>query len=99
MLKMGVIDNGVLALSFYCVFISLDKHFEKYFNRKLKAILCGCVSACIANTISDYLGFALQGQFQLANYVALGCIIGMAVIPICEMFNYINHYRGIKNEK
>ena len=64
------------------------------FRSRLNKIFCGVLSAGIANTISDYLGFALQGELILANAVALGCIVGMIVIPICESlklkFNLFN---------
>ena len=92
--KMGFIDNAILCLSFYFTWLCIEKLFLMVFKSRLNKIFCGVLSAGIANTISDYLGFALQGEFILANAVALGCIVGMIVIPICESlklkFNLFN---------
>ena len=94
-LNMGFIDNAILCLSFYVTWMAIERFLEMLFRSKVNAVLCGVISAGIANTISDYLGFALQGEFTLANYVALGCIIGMLVIPVCEFIKII---RGVNYE-
>lgn len=86
---MGFIDNAILCLSFYVTWLAVERLLEIMFRAKVNAVLCGVLSAGIANTLSDYLGFALQGEFVLANYVALGCIVGMLIIPVCEFIKWI----------
>ena len=90
-LNMGFIDNAILCLSFYITWLAVERLLEIVFRAKVNAVLCGVISAGIANTLSDYLGFALQGEFVLANYVAIGCILGMLIIPVCEI---IKRLRG-----
>jgi CDP-diglyceride synthetase len=88
---MGFIDNAVLILCFYVTFLSIEKYFELFFNKKINPFLNGVISCSLGNTFSDWLGFGLQGEFILANYVALGCISGMVLIPILEICKKIHN--------
>lgn len=87
---MGYIDNAVLMLASYVLFLQIDRHFERLFKKKMDAVLCGAISAGLGNTISDWMGFAFQGEFALAFYCALGCLVGMSTIFICEMYKKFN---------
>lgn len=85
-LNFGIIDNLFLILAFYVSYLNIEKYVNDYLDLSLSHFLIGVISAGISNSVSDMFGFLFQAQFYYALIVFLGCIIGMAIIPIIELF-------------
>lgn len=84
LLIFGLIDNGVLIMAFYFTYLNIEILIESKLNIQVRPFLVGVISAGIANTISDALGFLLQAEIIAGIIVGLGCLIAMALIPILE---------------
>ena len=95
LLNFGLIDNGVMVLAFYYTYLNLEIYVEKHLNIKLSAFVLGVISAGLANTISDALGFILQGEFIYGLVVGLGCLLAMLLIPVLE---YFKKHKRLKTE-
>ena len=82
----GFIDNAVLVLGMYCSYSSVEFWLERWSaGVKCNPLIAGAISGGIGNTASDFLGWALQGQFFWASLVALGCLLGMLIIPVAQL--------------
>ena len=88
----GIIDNAVMiagAMTGYEV--------EKYLPKKFQSGLGVVYGAGIGNAVSDFLGGAGTGSWDLAFGTAVGCLIGLFLVPV---FVYIGKLRrGVKNGK
>ena len=86
----GILDNGILGLSYYVCFLQFDRILNEKLKLNIDIFLIGVCSALTGNLISDCCGYLFQMQFYLAYKVAIGCLIGFAIIPICEPFRKKN---------
>tara|TARA_R100001530_G_scaffold136263_1_gene116080 strand:+ start:707 stop:1078 length:372 start_codon:yes stop_codon:yes gene_type:complete len=89
-LIMGNIDNVLVAVGVYYSLASIERYMESYFiNYKASQQLIACVSACLANTVSDGIGFLATGSWEWALWVMIGCLSGMFIIPVMEFIKYM----------
>ena len=85
---MGNVDNVLLAVGIYYSLASIEHYMDAFFtNYKASPQVLACVSGCLANTLSDGIGFLVTGSWEWALWVMLGCLTGMLVIPVLEYFN------------
>jgi hypothetical protein len=82
----GFIDNAVIVIFYFYSAISIDHLLNKHLKLRVNAFILPVIVCTLANSISDNLGFLLQGQVYYAFIVFLGCIIGMITIPIMQYF-------------
>ena len=88
----GIIDNAVMILG-ALTGVEVEKYLPKQFQKGLGVVF----GAGIGNAVSDFLGGAGSGSWDLAFGTAFGCIIGLVLIPV---FVYIGKLRrGGKNGK
>ena len=74
----GFVDNAILILGVYCSFSSVEYWLERWSaGASYNSLVAAAISGGIGNTVSDLLGWALQGKFFWASLVALGCLLGM----------------------
>ena len=82
----GFVDNAILILGVYCSYSSVEYWLERWSaGAKCNPLVAGAISGGIGNTVSDLLGWALQGKFFWASLVALGCLLGMLIIPVAQL--------------
>ena len=82
----GFVDNAVLVLGMYCSYSSVEYWLERWSaGASYNSLIAAAISGGIGNTISDLLGWALQGKFFWASLVALGCLLGMLIIPVAQL--------------
>ena len=82
----GFVDNAILILGVYCSFSSVEYWLERWSaGAKCNPLIAAAISGGIGNTVSDLLGWALQGKFFWASLVALGCLLGMLIIPVAQL--------------
>jgi len=82
----GFVDNAILILGVYCSFSSVEYWLERWSaGASYNSLIAAAISGGIGNTISDLLGWALQGKFFWASLVALGCLLGMLIIPVAQL--------------
>ena len=82
----GFVDNAILILGVYCSFSSVEYWRERWSaGAKCNPLIAAAISGGVGNTVSDLLGWALQGQFFWASLVALGCLLGMLIIPVAQL--------------
>ena len=82
---MGHVDNVLLAVGIYYSLASIEHYMDAYFtNYKASPQVLACVSGCLANTISDGVGFLVTGNFTWMTLTIVGCLIGMVIIPIMK---------------
>jgi len=73
----GIIDNLVMIIG-----AMTGCELENYLPSRFQKGLGTVVGAGLGNATSDWLGGAGAGNLCMANGTALGCIIGLAFIPI-----------------
>jgi hypothetical protein len=73
----GIIDNLVMIIG-AMTGCEVEKYLPKQFQNGLGTV----VGAGLGNATSDWLGGAGAGNLAMANGTALGCIIGLAFIPV-----------------
>jgi|TARA_R110000822_G_scaffold64534_3_gene158300 uncharacterized membrane protein YeaQ/YmgE (transglycosylase-associated protein family) len=74
----GIVDNGVMILG---AFTGIE--VEKYLPERFKmGALMPIVGAGIGNATSDFIGGLAALNMPLAIGSGLGCIIGLALIPV-----------------
>ncbi len=82
----GFVDNAILILGVYCSFSSVEYWLERWSaGAKCNPLIAAAISGGLGNTVSDLLGWALQGKFFWASLVALGCLLGMLIIPVAQL--------------
>lgn len=81
----GIIDNAVMILG-ALTGVEVEKYLPKQFQKGLGVVF----GAGIGNAVSDFLGGAGSGSWDLAFGTAFGCIIGLVLIPV---FVYIGKLR------
>ncbi len=78
----GIVDNGVMILG---AFTGLE--VERYLPRRFRlGAIMPIVGAGIGNTASDFMGGLAAANPALAIGTALGCLIGLAFIPLFARF-------------
>jgi len=78
----GIVDNAVMIIG---AFTGLE--VEKYLPERFRlGHLMAIVGAGLGNTFSDFLGGVVALNPSLAFGSAIGCLIGLALIPV---FNYV----------
>ena len=83
----GVTDNAVMIVGAFTGY-EVEKYLPKRFQL---GTLMPIVGAGIGNTVSDFTGGVMAGNMELAIGTGLGCIIGLATVPL---MNYIIKRRG-----
>ena len=77
----GVVDNGVMILG---AFTGLE--VERYLPQRFRlGAIMPIVGAGIGNTASDFMG-GVAANPALAIGTGLGCLIGLAFIPLFARF-------------
>ena len=83
----GVTDNAVMIVGAFTGY-----EVEKYLPERFQlGTLMPIVGAGIGNTVSDFTGGVMAGNMELAIGTGLGCIIGLATVPL---MSYIIKRRG-----
>jgi|TARA_R110000744_G_scaffold14761_1_gene41851 hypothetical protein len=90
----GFIDNAVMGLSFYFLFLNVEILINKHMKIKASQFLIGIISAMLANSVSDAAGFVFQNEIYLGFIVGIGCLAGLVIIPIMEFIKI----RGLLND-
>ncbi len=83
----GIIDNAVMIFGAMTGY-EVEKYLPKQFQKGLGTVF----GAGIGNALSDFLGGAGSGSWDLAFGTAFGCLIGLIFIP---MFVYIGKLRRL----
>jgi xanthine/uracil/vitamin C permease (AzgA family) len=73
----GIVDNGVMILGAFT-----GCEVEKYLPKRFQTGLGMVFGAGIGNSISDFLGGLASLNMPLAIGSGLGCLIGLALIPL-----------------
>jgi len=74
----GIIDNLVMIIG-----AITGCELENYLPKRLQIKGVGTtIGAGLGNALSDWLGGVGSGNLLMANGTALGCIIGLAFIPV-----------------
>ena len=76
----GIVDNAVMILGAMTGY-EVEKFLPKQFQKGLGVVF----GAGIGNAVSDFMGGAGTGSWDLAFGTALGCIIGLIFIPLFVM--------------
>ena len=85
----GIVDNAIMLLG---AFTGLE--VEKFLPKSFQKGIGVTIGAGLGNATSDWFGGASTLNFELANGTALGCIIGLLLIPV---FIYVGKLRkGVK---
>ena len=79
----GIVDNGVM-LAGAITGLSVEKYLPPYFHRGIGTIM----GAGIANAVSDFMGGAVTGSWDLALGTAGGCILALGIVPIYKYFKH-----------
>ena len=83
----GITDNAVMIVGAFTGY-----EVEKYLPERFQlGTLMPIVGAGIGNTVSDFTGGVMAGNMELAIGTGLGCIIGLAAVPL---MSYIIKRRG-----
>jgi len=76
----GIVDNAIMILG-AMTGLSVEKYLPEPFQRGIGTVM----GAGIGNAISDFLGGASTASWDLAFGTAIGCIIGLAFIPLFNL--------------
>jgi uncharacterized membrane protein YqgA involved in biofilm formation len=78
----GIVDNAVMIFG---AFTGLE--IEKYLPERFRlGHLMAIVGAGLGNTFSDFLGGVVALNPSLAIGSAIGCLIGLILIPIFNIY-------------
>jgi len=78
----GIVDNAVMIIG---AFTGLE--VEKYLPERFRlGHLMAIVGAGLGNTFSDFLGGVVALNPSLAIGSAIGCLIGLVLIPIFNIY-------------
>jgi len=83
----GITDNAVMIVGAFTGY-EVEKYLPKRFQL---GTLMPIVGAGIGNTVSDFTGGVMAANMELAIGTGLGCIIGLATVPL---MSYIIKRRG-----
>ena len=83
----GIVDNAVMILG-AMTGLSVEKYLPPSFQQGIGTVF----GAGIGNAISDFMGGASTASWDLAFGTALGCIIGLAFIPLFNIV--VKKYNG-----
>ena len=82
----GIIDNLVMIIG-----AITGCELENYLPKRLQIKGVGTtIGAGLGNALSDWLGGVGSGNLLMANGTALGCIIGLAFIPVVLRLSLIH---------
>ena len=87
----GIIDNAVMILGAMTGY-EVEKYLPKQFQKGLGTVF----GAGIGNAVSDFMGGAGSGSWDLAFGTAFGCLIGLIFIPL---FVYIGKMSNARRSK
>ena len=87
----GITDNGIMILGAMTGY-EVEKYLPKQFQKGLGTVF----GAGIGNAVSDFMGGAGSGSWDLAFGTAFGCLIGLIFIPL---FVYIGKMRNARRSK
>jgi len=87
----GIVDNAVMILGAMTGY-EVEKFLPKQFQKGLGVVF----GAGIGNAVSDFMGGAGTGSWDLAFGTALGCIIGLVFIPLFVMIGKLRDKRRVK---
>jgi L-aminopeptidase/D-esterase-like protein len=87
----GIVDNAVMILGAMTGY-EVEKFLPKQFQKGLGVVF----GAGIGNAVSDFMGGAGTGSWDLAFGTALGCIIGLIFIPLFVMIGKLRDKRRVK---
>ena len=90
-LVFGIVDNAVMILGAMTGY-EVEKFLPKQFQKGLGVVF----GAGIGNAVSDFMGGAGTGSWDLAFGTALGCIIGLVFIPLFVMIGKLRDKRRVK---
>ena len=91
----GFVDNGVMIFSAFSG-IAVEKFLPKRFRL---GVLMPIVGAGLGNTFSDMLGGLASLNYELAIGSAIGCLIGLALIPLFNKKFKVNSLMSERGEK
>ena len=81
-ISFGITDNAVMIIGAFTGY-----EVEKYLPERLRlGTLMPIVGAGLGNTVSDFMGGVMAANTSLAVGTAIGCLIGLAVIPVLAKF-------------
>lgn len=78
----GITDNAVMIFGAFTGY-----EVEKYLPKRFRlGALMPIVGAGLGNTVSDFMGGVMATNMPLAFGSAIGCLIGLVLIPIMARF-------------
>ena len=78
----GITDNAVMIFGAFTGY-----EVEKYLPKRFRlGALMPIVGAGLGNTVSDFMGGVMATNMPLAYGSAVGCLIGLILIPIMARF-------------
>ena len=78
----GITDNAVMIFGAFTGY-EIERYLPKRFQL---GALMPIVGAGLGNTVSDFAGGLMAGNMALAIGTGIGCLIGLAVIPVLARF-------------
>tara|TARA_R100000458_G_C8267243_1_gene242234 strand:- start:948 stop:1265 length:318 start_codon:yes stop_codon:yes gene_type:complete len=81
----GIIDNTVMVIG---ALTGLE--IEKFLPKRMQIGMGAVYGACVGNAVSDFMGGAVTGSWDLAFNTAWGCLL---VIPAIPLFSYVGKLR------
>tara|TARA_R100001163_G_scaffold12029_1_gene11158 strand:+ start:177 stop:455 length:279 start_codon:yes stop_codon:yes gene_type:complete len=78
----GITDNAVMIFGAFTGY-EVEKYLPKRFQL---GHLMPIVGAGLGNTVSDFMGGVMATNMPLAFGSAIGCLIGLILIPIMARF-------------
>ena len=78
----GITDNAVMIFGAFTGY-EIERYLPKRFQL---GALMPIVGAGLGNTVSDFAGGLMAGNMSLAIGTGIGCLIGLAVIPVLARF-------------
>jgi len=89
----GFIDNAIVLVGMY-LGVDIEGWLSKKLGKKSNPLLGAVVGATGFNTVSDGVAAAVDPSMQgMTTGIILGCLVGMALIPLFERI------RKEKNER
>ena len=73
----GIVDNAVMIIG-----ALTGKEIENFLPKRFQKGTGAVIGAGLGNAVSDFMGGISSGNLDLAVFTAVGCLIGLVVIPI-----------------